>query len=296
MEDAVPVKYYQKEMEGKIQIKYIDIRKIICERSSGLLKKLPGFVFRIISIIICQEQMNYIINKYRNSNGAEFLEKVIEELNITLDVEGLENLPESRRCIFAANHPFGIADGLVMTYIVSQKYGTLKAIANDSFMYIPQLHPFIAAIDVFEGSSKEYLQQLEDIYKQDVPLTHFPSGEVSRRWNGKIQDQPWQKSFITKAISSEREIVPLHFHGTNSRLFYLIHSTRMVLGIKANLELILLPRELFLKRGKTIKVTIGKPIHWRTFDKSLTHYQWAQRVRSTVYELGTRVERIAQGA
>jgi hypothetical protein len=48
----------------------------------------------------------------------------------------------------------------------------------------------------------------------------------------------------------------------------------------------LLPREMFLKRGKTIRIKIGKPISYQQFDPSLSHYQWAQKVRDFVYNLG----------
>ncbi len=265
--------------------KHVDIEKSISERNAGLLKKLPAFVIKIMTRIVHQDDINQLIDKYPNDIGADFLEKVIKEFNIKLDIEGLENLPENKKCFFAANHPFGIADGLVMTYIVSQKYGALKAIANDAFMFIPQLRPFVAAVNVFDGSSKEYIHQLEETYKEDIPITHFPAGIVSRRLNGKVQDLQWQKSFISKAISSKRDIVPLHFHGTNSNLFYLIHSVRTFFGIKANIELMLLPREMFRKRNTTIRVTIGKPISYKTFDKSFTHLEWAQKVREKVYSL-----------
>lgn len=274
-------------MEEKVQeIKYIDIEKSIRDRKSGILPLLPGFIIKILESIVCQDGMNYILNKYSHTVGKEFLVKVIEELNLTLEIEGLENLPEHKKCFFVANHPFGIIDGLVLTHIVSSKYGELKAIANDAFLYVPQLRPFVAAVNVFDGSSKEYLHQLEETYRQDIPITHFPAGIVSRKLKGKIQDLPWQKSFISKSVSSQRDIVPLHFHGRNSRLFYFIHSARTVLGINLNFELALLPREMFNKRNKTIRVTIGKPIPYQTFDKSHTNFEWAQKVRAQVYNLG----------
>jgi putative hemolysin len=266
--------------------KYIDIEKIIRARNAGLLNKLPKFIIKIISGIVYQDEVNRIMNKYSNLIGPDFLKAIIEEFNIKLEIEGIENLPQNKRCFFVANHPFGFADGLVLTYIVSGKYGELKAIANDAFMYVPQLHPFIVAVNVFEGSSKEYLIALDKTYRDDIAITHFPAGIVSRKQKGKIQDFPWQKSFITKAISCERDIVPIFFHGYNSKLFYRINTIRKFLGIKANIELMLLPREMFKKRGETIKVTIGRSIPFTTFDKSCSHFEWAQRVRSIVYNLG----------
>ena len=266
--------------------KYIDIEKTLRERDKGFLKHLPGWIIRILSRIVHEDELNTILNKYSHLKGAQFLKALLDEFQITIEAEGLENLPENNKCFFAANHPFGFADGLVLTSIVSGKYGTLKAIANDSFRFIPQLNDFVVAVNVFDGSSKSYLKAIEETYGMDVAITHFPAGIVSRIRDGKIQDLPWQKSFITKAVSHKRDIVPFHFHGTNSKLFYRINSFRKIFGIKANIELMLLPHEIFLKKGQTIRVTIGKPISWETFDKSKTAYEWAQEVRAITYNLG----------
>lgn len=270
------------------EIKYINVEKTIKESNSKLLTKLPGFIVKLIVKIIKQKEINRFLNKHSDSIGRDFLIKIIEEYNIKIEVEGKENLPENGKCIFVANHPFGLIDGLVLTYVISEKYGSLKAIANDAFMLIPQLHPFIAAVNVFEGSSKEYLKALDETYYTEVPITHFPAGEVSRLYKGKVQDTKWQKSFITKSIASNRDIVPIYFYGRNSNLFYTIFLLRRLLGINVNLELILLPREFFKKRNKTIKVKIGKPIPYQTFDKSLTHWDWAQNVRKRLYSLSDK--------
>lgn len=270
------------------EIKYINVEKTIKESNSKLLTKLPGFIVKLIVKIIKQKEINRFLNKHSDSIGRDFLIKIIEEYNIKIEVEGKENLPENGKCIFVANHPFGLIDGLVLTYVISEKYGSLKAIANDAFMLIPQLHPFIAAVNVFEGSSKEYLKALDETYYTEVPITHFPAGEVSRLYKGKVQDTKWQKSFITKSIASKRDIVPIYFYGRNSILFYTIFTLRRLFGINVNLELILLPREFFKKKNKTIKVKIGKPIPHQTFDKSLSHWDWAQNIRERLYRLSNK--------
>lgn len=267
------------------EIKYIDIASTFAKSDSGVLKKMPPFMVRILAKIVKQDELNHILNKYSKDIGVDFLVKIIEEFHINLEIEGRENLPENGKCFFVANHPFGVADGLVLTRIVSEKYGTLKAIANDAFMLIPQMHPLVAAVNVFGHSSKDYIIALNETYNMDVPITHFPAGLVSRRFNGKIQDPEWQKSFITKAISSQRDVVPFYFYGRNSRLFYAIFIVRQWFGIKTNLELALLPHEMFRKKKKTIKVKIGKPIPWQMFDQSMSHVEWAQKVREQVYKL-----------
>ena len=264
---------------------YINIDTVIRESNSRKLKRLPGFIIKWIEKIIRQEEMNQILTKYSDCKGIEFLPKIIEEFNITIEVDGMENLPESGRCFFLSNHPYGIIDGLVLTNIVADKYGELRSIGNEVFMMVPHLRPLIAAVNVFGRNSKEHVTVLENIYDSDVPITHFPAGEVSRLYNGKIQDCQWQKSFITKATSFKRDIVPFFIYGRNSGFFYFLNLVRRILGINTNIELILLPREMFRKKNKTIKVKIGKPIPYQKFDKIFSPWVWADKVRRHVYNL-----------
>jgi len=279
-------------MVDAVENKHLNVAELLKNSDSKKLKRLPRFVVKLIEKIICQDQMNYVINKYIDCVGVSFQPKVIKEFNITLDVRGVENLPDSSRCFFASNHPFGVIDGLILTYYVGQKYGDLKAIGNDAFLHVPTLRPLIAAVNVYGRSSKEYITALDEVYNSDVAITHFPAGEVSRVFNGKVQDAPWQKSFITKAILSKRDVVPFYFEGTNSRLFYFIYRLRRSMGISINFELILLPREMFKKRNKTVSLVIGKPIPWQLFDGSMTHYEWAQKVREHVYKMGQSKEEL----
>jgi len=266
--------------------KYIDIIRIIDESKSELLRNLPRFIKKIIAKIIRQNEINRILGKYPDATGIDFLEVVIKEFNLELEIEGKENLPENGRCFFVANHPMGVIDGLVLTSTVVEKYGSFKAIANEAFLFLPQLRALMAAVNVFEPTSREYVRALDDIYNSEISITHFPAGEVSRIYNWKIQDSLWQKSFIKKAISSKRDIVPFYFYDRNSWLFYMIYLVRQLFRIKLNLELILLPHEMFRKRNKKIKVKIGKPIQYQMFDRSLSHLEWAQKARSYVYDLG----------
>jgi len=267
-------------------MKYFDLEDVIKKSSFGLLKRLPKFVVKLIIRIVKQEEINDILTKHSESIGVDFLNSMIKEFNLTLEIEGKENLPENGRCFFVANHPFGVIDGLVITHTISEKYGTLKAIGNDSFMYVPHLRPLIAAVNSFGQSSKEYINALEDVFDSNTPITHFPAGEVSRIYSGKIQDCKWQKSMVTKAISKKRDIVPIHFYGRNSCLFYSIGLIRMMLRIKLNFELMLLPREMLRKRNQTIRVRIGKPIPYQKFDSTLSHWDWAQKLRKHVYDIG----------
>ena len=114
----------------------------------------------------------------------------------------------------------------------------------------------------------------------------FPAGLCSRKIDGKIQDLEWKKTFITKSIETQRDIVPIHFGGQNSDKFYRIANICKMLHLKVNVAMLYLPDEMIKNRHNTFTVKIGKPIPWQTFDKSRKPKDWAQWVRKQVYELG----------
>ena len=67
----------------------INIAHIIKNSNSKLLKSLPDFAIQIIAKIIRQAEINQIIDKYHEYNGVDFLPKIIEELNIKIEIDGI---------------------------------------------------------------------------------------------------------------------------------------------------------------------------------------------------------------
>ncbi len=101
-------------------------------------------------------------------------------------------------------------------------------------------------------------------------------------------DQAWAKSFITKSVQYERDIIPMHFEGRNSWRFYAVDKLDPILrrrGINFPIAMALLPSEIKHAMGKTFTLKIGKPIPWQSFDSSKTPNEWAQNVRQKVYDL-----------
>ena len=93
------------------------------------------------------------------------------------------------------------------------------------------------------------------------------------------------KNFIVKSIEYKRDIIPVHFEGRNSNFFYNFANIRKSLGLKFNIELIYLPDEMYKNTNQEFRITLGKPISWKVFDKSKTTKQWAQYVKDIVYSM-----------
>jgi len=114
----------------------------------------------------------------------------------------------------------------------------------------------------------------------------FPAGLCSRKGeDGIIRDIEWKKTFITKSVQYQRDVIPVHFSGHNSDRFYNIARWCKRLHIKFNIAMLYLADEMYKNQGKTFTVTFGKPIPWQTFDKSKSPTEWAQWVKEKVYQL-----------
>ena len=122
-------------------------------------------------------------------------------------------------------------------------------------------------------------------FQSDNHMLMFPAGLCSRKINGKIHDIEWKKTFVTKSVQYQRDVVPIHFGGQNSDKFYRIANICKALHLKFNVAMLFLVDEMYKNVHKTFRVAIGKPIPWQTFDKSKTPMEWAQYVEDRVYQL-----------
>ena len=269
----------------------IDIEKILASKVGDKMKFIPKSLVNWLIRTTHQEELNEFIWRSRDHEGADWLEDCVKFLDMNLKVEGFENLPEKddqKRYTFVSNHPLGGGDGVALGAILSRKYGNdIRLIVNDILMYLPGLAPLCIPVNTTtKKRERGYTTMVEDGFAGENNLLLFPAGLCSRKIDGKIQDLEWKKTFITKSIEAQRDIVPIHFEGHNSNKFYRIANICKMLKLKVNVAMLYLPDEMIKNRHNTFTVKIGKPIPWQTFDKSRKPKEWAQWVRKQVYELG----------
>jgi len=268
--------------------KIIDVEKVIAGKSPRLLKALPNFIIRYLKRIIHEDELNQFLSAHGQKQGIEFIAEALKLMEVTYQVEGMENISLDGHYLFASNHPLGGLDGMILIHTLGQKYPVVKFPVNDLLMNIKQLHPVFIPVNKHGAQTIDYAKQLDEAYNSQAQILYFPAGLCSRKQNGVIQDLDWKKSFISKAIKHQRDVVPVYFSGRNSNFFYNLAKIRAFLGIKANIEMLYLVDEMFKQKGKNISVKIGKPISYQTFDKSRTPQLWASWLKARVYEMGAK--------
>lgn len=267
----------------------IDIDEIVRGKAGAKARFVPRFVLSWLKRIIHQNEVNEFILGEGDKQGMPWLDDCLEYLGTKLNVKGLENLPDDsdgRLFTFVSNHPLGGPDGVALGHLLGHRYGgRIKYLVNDLLMNLHGLAPFFVPINKTGKQSRNFPQLVEAVFNSPNHIIMFPAGLCSRRINGQIHDLPWQKTFITKSVETQRDIVPIRFNGRNSDFFYRIANVGKRLGLKFNIAMLYLVDELYKNRGKTFDVTIGKPIPYSTFDKSRKPQEWAAYVEDIVYKL-----------
>lgn len=268
----------------------INVRKVLLSKNKSLGKIIPSFVINYLERIVHQDELNVLLYDSRNRKDYDFVEDGLKFLRTTYKAYGQENLPREGRFIFVSNHPLGGLDGLVFINELSKYYSEIKFPVNDLLMNLQNLSGIFLPINKHGMLGRSAAEGIEQAYASGSQILYFPAGLCSRKSKGVIRDLAWHKSFITKAVQYKRDVVPAYFAGRNSEFFYNLANIRSFLGIKANIEMLYLPDEMFRQRGKEIKLIFGKPIPWQTFDRSRNPAEWAGWVKSKSYELQSLLE------
>lgn len=265
----------------------IDLDKVLRGKAPKHYRKIPRFLISYLKRIVHQEDINGILERNSGLEGVPFMHALVEkEFNLTLKLKGEENIPSEGRFVFASNHPLGGLDGICLSSVVGDKFnGKIKYLVNDILYYIDPLKPIFVPINKYGAQAKTSAKAINEAYASDNQVITFPAGLCSRKTGGKIRDLEWMKNFIIKSVEFQRDVIPVHFEGKNSRFFYNLANLRKASGIKFNFELVYLPDEMYKNSNQTFTITFGKPIPWQTFDKSKTAAEWAQFVKEEVYSL-----------
>lgn len=251
----------------------INVGQVIIDRLPVLSRFIPKQIVRWIENVIRQKELNGLLAANAGKTGADFCRGILKSLDITMKIRFLERMPshENRRMLFVCNHPLGGLDGMALIDMIHRYYGgQVWFVVNDLLMAVKPLENVFLPINKFGSQQRESARLIEDAFEGNDPIIMFPAGLVSRYrkvlLNGKRQktviDLEWRKTFVNKCIKYKRDIVPLFFSGTNSMDFYRKANLRKKLGLKFNLEMMLLPREMLDAAGKTFIVTVGDTHSW----------------------------------
>jgi 1-acyl-sn-glycerol-3-phosphate acyltransferase len=263
--------------------KFIDVDKVLSEKAPSLKKWMPKFMLNWLKKKLHEEDINMLMDDLKDVYGVEFNNKGLEKLGANIISVNSHYIPKTGGIILAANHPLGGLDGMAFVKAIAEVRPDIHFVVNDVLKNLKNYGDVFIGINKIKSTSATSLRTIESVLVTDEAVGFFPAGLVSRKQNGVIKDLDWKKSFVTQAIDHKRQIVPVFIEGKNSEFFYRFANFRKKVGIKANIEMLFLPDEMFKQRGHTIKVHFSKAFDTSILDKSKSHKEWADHIKQFIY-------------
>jgi putative hemolysin len=265
--------------------KLIDIDRLIDSKNPQLRKWVPGFVLHYFKKVLHENDVNTFLSENKDKYGAEFCDAAVEDLGISYEVFGTENIPADGGCIFAVNHPLGGMDAIVIVSAIQSIRDDVKFIVNDVLLHIENLKEMFVGVNKLGKNLKRSLKKVDETFASENAVFVFPAGLVSRRQYGEIRDLEWKKTFVTRARKYKKPIIPVFIKGELSHSFYRLANWRKRLRIKTNIEMFYLVNEFYKLKGKHIPIIFGKPIFVDELNANLSDAYWAEQIKSRVYDM-----------
>ena len=270
---------------------YIDSKYFsYADPDDPILKKI---LIRSIEYLTGQPKLFKLYRSYQEKpeRWKSFWDGCVNLLKLRINISNvdLDKIPETGPAIVVANHPFGVLDGLVLSWIVSQKRKDFKLLVHSLLLRAPETKGNLLPID-FTGDKQALLTNLDTRKKARKHISDggciiiFPSGTVSTtlkfyQKKSKAFDCEWKK-FTSRLIKqTDPNIIPINFPGTNSLAFQIFSHISLVLRSS------LLFFEIKRRINSDVEVFVGESFKYSELEDNLSNDELADLLRTKTYLL-----------
>jgi putative hemolysin len=231
----------------------------------------------------------YVQHQENINRGDGFFDSAMKllRINVTHDIDQLAATPKTGPVVFISNHPYGVLDGITLTWLALKVRPDTKVLANDVLCQAPEaaanlLPVAFAPTRAARETNVNSRRQAQEWLKQGGAVGIFPGGGVStseQPHRGQAVDLAWAP-FTAKMIRmSKATVVPVFFTGQNSRLFQLASH------LSLTLRLSLVFRETARRIGTDLAVRVGKPIPFSEIEHLTDREDLIRELRKRTYAL-----------
>jgi putative hemolysin len=238
----------------------------------------------VLTRLLGYERTVALAEHFRDRPTAEIMATMGALLARDVKVTGLDRIPRHGPAMIVANHPTGIADGIILHHLIAPLRPDLFFYANsDILRVLPQMEDLIAPVEWrldkrSHAKTRETMAYTRRAMEGGRLGVIFPSGRLAKRRGLRLFERPWMPSAAMIARKFDVPVIPLNIRARNSVLFYLfdlIHPT---------LRDITLFHEVLNKRHQPYRLAVGAPIDPATLPSGST--EAIEVLRERTLELG----------
>lgn len=209
--------------------------------------------------------------------GKTIFQHVLDELDVLIEPHLAEATVSFCSCIIVSNHPTGPLDGVLIGSYLDKQRINYKIVANSLLSTLERLRDkfIFVCVEPKNGAEKAAnatsISRMIAFVKSGGCCVIFPSGEVE----GDTLST-WSTTIGYLARNVKCTVIPMYIHEGSSFSF----NISKLFG--RHCRVLCLPRQLFVKRNRTIRLTVGSPVEtWMLRDR-LTNEQMTNFLRDKV--------------
>ncbi len=232
----------------------------------------------------------YLDNQRFPRPNENFFQAAVRKLalDVRFNADALAAIPKTGPVVVVANHPYGVLDGIVISWLVSRARSDFVVLTNAVLMRAPEVNGYILPIDFAETEEAQRTNIASraaaraQLDKGGVVVV-FPAGAVSTAPD-KLGFKPaidwrWQPFVAALIQRSKATVVPIWFSGQNSRLF------QIASHVSSTLRVSLIFHEVRARIGTTLPLVVGSPIPFAEIAPIKDRQALADHLRERVYAL-----------
>ena len=234
----------------------------------------------------------YVQNQLSPRPSESFWQAAVRSLalDVRYDAAALARIPRTGPLVVVANHPYGVLDGIVVSWLVEKVRSDFAVLTNAVLMRAPEVRSFVLPID-FSDTEEARSTNLASraaaraMLEAGGAVVVFPAGGVStapdRLGRKPAVDARWQP-FVSQLIQrSKATVAPIWFGGQNSRLFQIASHVSQTLRIS------LILHEVKARIGADLPVAVGAPIPFEDIAAIKDRQALADHLRALTYALAS---------
>ena len=240
------------------------------DRIDPLIKDRAPWLFRpTVAASLARPVLNRLLGYDRtvavgeaveHLTSTDIMSTMADMLARDVEVSGLGHLPSHGAALIVANHPTGIADGIVLHSVLRQVRQDAYYFANhDILKVLPQMADMIAPVEWRKERRSHAKTRGTMVFARKAVAEGrlgviFPSGRLAKRHGARLHERPWMASAAMLARKFDLPVIPIHMQARNSALFYLFDA------VHPTLRDITLFHETLNKGRQPYEIRVGEPI------------------------------------